>query len=104
MHFSFSRTSSCLGDARSSTDYVASARGMATAVWHIDGRIGILARLDATRKTGPSASARPDRHAHSIHIVVAVALGPKYARFKVFSCALCRNKLCSARMHIWTHI
>lgn len=82
--YSFSRASSRFGDARSGSDYMASASCMATAIWHIaDGRIGILARLNAARETGPFASARPDCYAYSVHIAVAIALRPKYV-LKIF--------------------
>jgi len=89
MYYFFSRASSRLGDARSSIDHMASASCMATTLWHIiNGRIGILACLDAARETGSFTPARPDCYAHSIHIAVAVTLGPKYASFQPFFLAL----------------
>lgn len=97
MYYSFSRSSSRFGDARSSIDHMASASCMATTFWHItDGRVSVLARLDAARETGSFTPARPNCYAHSIHIAIAVTFGPKYAHFQgFFSYTLRRNKLCS---------
>lgn len=84
MYFSFSRTSSRPGDARSYTDYLAGASRVAAAVrYTADRGTGAFVCLDATRERGSFTPARPDRYAHSIHIVVAAASGSKYAYFNV---------------------
>lgn len=54
------------------------SRMAATVRYIFDRRIGALARFDAARQRSPSAFARSDCYAHSIHTAVAAALGSKY--------------------------